>query len=478
MVNVPEIKKYLNRDGLEEYNSMLPHSSTEMQTYVNDWLDEHPEATTTVQDGAISERKLADKSVSLRTLADDTVHMLKGMMLTRESSGEVLAADDAYSAPPVSLTVDGKSTQDGTPTPDAPVEIVSLEQVGLQFAGKNLFDKAAFTNLDNWKQDAGDAYAHFVIKPPAGATVTAHYDGEKLVMTDTYLNFGTRKGSPSNVFLIHNGTTTTNTTVTVTVPEDGKLYFNIYPATAAGKQRVFDAIADILQVELGSTATTYQPYDGTSVLLNLTQALRSLPDGTKDTLALTYLRPSTREGWAWYSRELVQRVGSGNLTISGTMTYTSGNSPNNAGLYNNILRWDTQASFDAAGFGLMYMGSDGQNVPDSLLMSPLGASNYPTSFSASTRVGIAVRNSRTVYIRSATPILRSDFDALISQGGNALVIAPLATPTTMTLDPIELPILPAPECTVWSDPSTGLQMEYVRDSNIVIQRIEQAIADL
>lgn len=55
---------------------------------------------------------------------------------------------------------------------------------------------------------------------------------------------------------------------------------------------------------------------------------------------------------------------------------------------------------------------------------------------------------------------------------------PLLNPVTTQLDPIELPILPAPTCTVWSDPTTGLQMEYVQDTNIVIADLRAALADL
>lgn len=222
---MPEIKKYLNRDGLEEYNSLLPHSSAEMQTYVNEWMDEHPEASTTVQDGAITERKLADKSVSLRTLADDTVHMLKGAILTGNLSGNVLTADDAYSAPPVSLTVDGKSTQDGTPTPDAPVEIVSLEQVGLTFAGKNLLD------VSDWEHDSNsgivvveDGTALRISQQPyqeqrnryylpASATYVLTFDYETIDLTNANANFyvltrkedGTDAGSTGHALLIAAG---------------------------------------------------------------------------------------------------------------------------------------------------------------------------------------------------------------------------------------------------------------------------------
>lgn len=66
---MPNVKKYLNRDGLEEYNSLLPHSDSEIQEYVDDWLDAHPEATTTVQDGSITTVKIADGAVTAAKLS-------------------------------------------------------------------------------------------------------------------------------------------------------------------------------------------------------------------------------------------------------------------------------------------------------------------------------------------------------------------------------------------------------------------------
>lgn len=67
------VAKYLNKTGLETYNESLPHSATQMQEYVSDWLDEHPEATTTVPDGSISTVKLADGAVTGVKIADGTI---------------------------------------------------------------------------------------------------------------------------------------------------------------------------------------------------------------------------------------------------------------------------------------------------------------------------------------------------------------------------------------------------------------------
>lgn len=51
-------------------------------------------------------------------------------ILVGTETGNPISVDDAFSAPLCGLTVYGKSTQDGTPTPDAPVPIVSAGDGG------------------------------------------------------------------------------------------------------------------------------------------------------------------------------------------------------------------------------------------------------------------------------------------------------------------------------------------------------------
>ena len=61
-------------------------------------------------------------------------------VLAGSETGNPLSVDDAFPAPLCGLTVYGKSTQDGTPTPDAPVPIVSAGDSGsltVKVTGKN-----------------------------------------------------------------------------------------------------------------------------------------------------------------------------------------------------------------------------------------------------------------------------------------------------------------------------------------------------
>ena len=68
-------------------------------------------------------------------------------ILVGTETGNPIAVDDAFSAPLCGLTVYGKSTQDGTPTPDSPVPIVSAGDggsVAVKVTGKNLLNPALF----------------------------------------------------------------------------------------------------------------------------------------------------------------------------------------------------------------------------------------------------------------------------------------------------------------------------------------------
>ena len=68
-------------------------------------------------------------------------------ILAGSEIGNPISVDDAFPAPLCGLTVYGKSTQAGTPTPDAPVPIVSAGDggsVAVKVTGKNLFYEQGF----------------------------------------------------------------------------------------------------------------------------------------------------------------------------------------------------------------------------------------------------------------------------------------------------------------------------------------------
>lgn len=410
--------------------------------------------------GSITDEMLAPDGIKAQ------VAQLWGNQLTGELAGDLLTEADAYAAPPMALTVDGRSTQDGTPTPDAPVPIDSIEvlELPVMFVGKNLLD--VFNDPSNPRKNTSvagngnqpfrydstnDAYytGNFSIVPlviPADGTYTLTMTAKKSATTGDYfyfLNGYVRSSVLTNAY---------------------KRYSKTFTATAGNTVNLTiynTAYVQNIQLELGSTATAYEPYEGATVPIPLQDhVLRSLPDGTKDTLALSYLRPSTREGWAWYSRELVQRV-----------FVTTYDGIDEAWKHNyGTVHLRTSNALRTMTSGRIELMCD--KLAGSETRSLAGARNSPPN-SILGRAGekdVVVRTEQN--FESAT-----DFSAWLAE--NPITVHfPLATPITTQLDPIELPVLPAPTCTVWSDPTTGLQMEYVRDTNLVIAAFEAALADL
>ena len=80
---------------------------------------------------------------------DTTALQKRQNVLVGSETGNLVSCNDAYSAPLCGLTVYGKSTQDGTPSPDNPVPIVSAGDggsVAVRVTGKNLLNPALFQN--------------------------------------------------------------------------------------------------------------------------------------------------------------------------------------------------------------------------------------------------------------------------------------------------------------------------------------------
>lgn len=74
---------------------------------------------------------------------DTTALQKRQNVLVGSETGNPISCNDAYSAPLCGLTVYGKSTQDGTPTPDAPVPIVSAGDggsVAVRVTGANMLE--------------------------------------------------------------------------------------------------------------------------------------------------------------------------------------------------------------------------------------------------------------------------------------------------------------------------------------------------
>ena len=100
----------------------------------------------------------------------------KSLMVIGEAQDTSITLDDAIDQFLVGLRIFGKTTQDGTPTPDAPVDLVSVGgggAVGVVVTGKNLLDLSKFTD-----------------RSQSGASITNNKNGSITIVTDgTYTGY-------------------------------------------------------------------------------------------------------------------------------------------------------------------------------------------------------------------------------------------------------------------------------------------------
>ena len=97
--------------------------------------------TTLTHEGEAADAKATGDAIS-------AVKVRQNILIGTET-GNPIAVDDAFPAPLCGLTVYGKSTQDGTPSPDSPVPIVSAGDGGsltVKVTGKNLLNPSLFQN--------------------------------------------------------------------------------------------------------------------------------------------------------------------------------------------------------------------------------------------------------------------------------------------------------------------------------------------
>lgn len=88
--------------------------------------------------------QISENKEAVSKLKEDTAALKKRQnVLVGSETGNPVSCNDAYSAPLCGLTVYGKSTQDGTPSPDNPVPIVSAGDggsVAVKVTGRNLLN--------------------------------------------------------------------------------------------------------------------------------------------------------------------------------------------------------------------------------------------------------------------------------------------------------------------------------------------------
>lgn len=410
-------------------------------------------------------------------LKEDTAALQKRQnVLVGSETGNPVSCNDAFAAPLCGLTVYGKSTQNGTPSPDNPVPIVSAGDGGsitMKVTGKNLYHAAWTGNYSK-----------------SGLLLTATSTTIAIKGTATKETFITRWLIPraNPIPLDPNKRYTFTPKLTGNVYEGVMVYTydekgvgnytasNI-PARSTGvsiyyqknfkKDETIDFEASI-QLEIGTEATVYEPYREQLLTLPTPNGLPGIPV----TSGGNYTDP---QGQQWVCDEVdlergvkVQRVGKAeieNVHVSSDPKWFDANK---------------SYSYEITDFTLIFLDTSQATEPCSRFIM----SRFPSFYNQGIETGglggqgYAVFNiSKTFGICTTAEEFKTWFNE------NAVLYKILATPIETPLTPAEIAAYKAltaygPDTVVQAGDGAGVRLEYQRDVNIAIKKLEDAIASM
>nr|DAM24701.1 MAG TPA: hypothetical protein [Caudoviricetes sp.] len=165
----------------------------------------------------------------------------------------------------------GYSWQDTTsPSPTIKSEVRGVEKIDILKTGKNLFDVESAKDIGSW--DGGVTYRNFTgiyLKPNTTYTFSVSknnmYKDYKAEYNGNFAFYiGEKKNAPSPNILIGNSGANIigiNNKYTFTTT-DKPIYFNLYVKTwdSENMNIVFEELLQNIQIEVGDTATAYEPY--------------------------------------------------------------------------------------------------------------------------------------------------------------------------------------------------------------------------
>lgn len=375
-------------------------------------------------------------------------------ILTGTETGNPIAVDDAFSAPLCGLTVYGKSTQDGTPTPDAPVPIVSAGDdgsVAVKVTGKNLLDSALMNSAISYrgisaKQNSDGSYT-ISGTPIADDTIPIWLGGN---WSNTVPLFTIPPGSYySNVWIYYyDGKTRTSKKDAFTLSEPFRITGVMYSQPYAINERYDFLIAP--QLELGTTATAYSPYREQLLTLPTPTGLPGIPV----TSGGNYTDP---QGQQWVCDEVdlkrgvkVQRVNAVDLSTCRVTAITK---------------------FTVTKRLSIRLPLYGRDYKTEALCNKLP---FIVSFDKDTPHFYVDKTNVQIFI---------PLDAKTPEEGEYILFYALATPIETPLTPDKIAAYKAlvaygPDTVVQASDGAGVKLGYQRDVNIAIKRIEDAVASM
>lgn len=403
--------------------------------------------------------QIAANKEAVSQLKEDTAALKKRHnVLAGSETGNPIDVDDAFAAPLCGLNVYGKSTQDGTPTPDAPVPIVSAGDSGsvaVKMTGKNLFYEPEFQNyfINSVANTVGLAVGNVscVLQVVTGAK---YYVTRNKIGTKFRVAVVDKLPTPGNPVTPSSG-----------INVDSKRQAEI---SATSKYMVIqcedEAAFSELMVSLDSS-TTYSPYREQLLTLPTPTGLPGIPV----TSGGNY---TDQNGQQWVCDEVdlergvkVQRVTT--IVFSDRKKF---------GLRTTDI--STKARFSAQIDGLKT--TDLTTADSSAFCSALALGKKDSTWT--TPNTFTIGSGAILFVRFENINSLDELQQYLQRTPMSLT-AILATPIETPLTPAEIAAYKAltayaPDTVVQASDGAGVKLEYQRDVNIAIKKLEDAIASM
>jgi hypothetical protein len=394
---------------------------------------------------------IPDDYTSLGNAVDSLVRGRAGAIVC-EVEGSAIAVKDASNMAVQGLRIFGRSTQDGTPTPEAPVEIKSVENPVARVCGKNIlpypYDEpsASQNGMTLMPQEDGGIA---VSGTPTGYVDIYLYDGPPLAKNGnvTISTHGVFENVTASLGF-HDATGATIGSVNA-IPE-GRNYITVnlddYPTATRwvvlikrvnNNQPVSGVVYP--QIELGEIATEYKPYTGNTI--ETTHPLRGIPVTTGGNY-------TDENGQQWICDEVDLERG----------VYVQR-------CYLDTLKFDYQAELERYTAVLKYSANTASIVGNGI---PVLCDKYPFNDLA----GSGTPKFNGIRIAAASPTR-----AIAYYNGEeittATVLYPIATAIETPLSETEIAAYRAlhtnkPNTTILNDSGAHMKVEYAADTKLYI----------
>ena len=428
----------------------------------------------------------AERAEAITTIADGLSALrARENVLTGSASGTVVSVEDAAVAPLCGLHIYGKSTQDGTPSPDNPVPIESVGDSGtmaVKVTGKNLLNISKNTTLDAYGLTWTFADGLLSISGTVPENMTYPRISLSALNSNLTLPAGRYKlivfnhGKVNSDFLPKllspkysnpsGNDTYLSTSKILTL--DSNYTFNGLVLSAPLSGKAVDAAYEIMVVNVdaaGAAPTSYEPYHEQLLTLSTPGGLPGIPVDANGTY-------TDADGQQWVCDEIdlvrgvyVQRVKATELSPDIAWLHRKTNSRNNNNFQLRIYNADVSAQMKPCFCNILrYTNSVWDDIPQ----------NLPKIYANDQEITISFPpNSEYSSLEAFKQLLTNV---------KSVIYYILATPIERPLTDDEITAYKAlttyaPNTVVQAD-GAHIALDYQRDVNIVIKNLEDAIASI